>query len=474
MGLRHLMQGLGFWTDVFKFSEPSLLRVRLRGDWWLRLAIALGAAGAGTGLLLVLFAINNQPPNPLFTLIGGLVAFVIAAGFLFHGASSAGGRVRVCQEGIQRKRSYAGFGAQMFEEANWPYEAVQQCVIVPGQALGKPFSVLMVGGGGEWELVGIPRKIDLAQLAGFLQSRGVAVSSANFVPQEFTKPINLPLSLLVGALGFLMLLVGSGFYAVRAIGPGQPNVAQAGPDLPQPAAFPAPAPGPAPAPLPAPAPPAPAPNALVEQEDAPPSAPANPFAVPPAATERPQPNPGFGNAAGAANPPPIEQPPAPAIPERPAAPLIRATSAKVGRDTSSGGGKGGSPFRAVSPGGEPLVGLAWSSGNWGGNKLVGRLEPLFNATKPSGFQNSVVAKEGYVVGGMSVEGTDFVRAIQLVFVRVNDDGTLDPADSYASDWIGHPAGQPIEAIDSRGGRVIGIHGRRAAILDAVGLVLAEE
>ena len=75
MGLRGLMQHLGFWTDVFKWSEPSILRVRLRGDWWLRLAIALGAGGAGTCLLLVLFAINQRPPHPLFALIGGGVAW---------------------------------------------------------------------------------------------------------------------------------------------------------------------------------------------------------------------------------------------------------------------------------------------------------------------------------------------------------------------------------------------------------------
>jgi hypothetical protein len=99
---------------------------------------------------------------------------------------------------------------------------------------------------------------------------------------------------------------------------------------------------------------------------------------------------------------------------------------------------------------------------------------MFTRDVPGGFQASVVAREGYAVGGISVEGDDFVRAIQVVFVRTAADGKLDPADSYASEWIGHPAGKSITAIDSRGAKVIGIQGRKAAILDAVGLVLAED
>jgi hypothetical protein len=109
----------------------------------------------------------------------------------------------------------------------------------------------------------------------------------------------------------------------------------------------------------------------------------------------------------------------------------------------------------------------------GRSKLIGRLEPMVTHDVPRGLQNSVIAKEGYAVGAISVEGDDFVRALQVVFVRVTTEGKLDPADSYTSEWIGHPAGKNVQAIDGRGVRVVGIQGRRAAILDAVGLVLAE-
>jgi hypothetical protein len=145
----------------------------------------------------------------------------------------------------------------------------------------------------------------------------------------------------------------------------------------------------------------------------------------------------------------------------------------AGRDTEIAGGKGGAPFRLGSKAKEPVIGLAWSSGSWAGQKLIGRLEPMFTRDVPPGLQSSVVAREGYAVGGISVEGDDFVRAIQVVFVKTTADGKLDPSDSYVSEWIGHPAGKSITAIDSRGAKVIGIQGRKAAILDAVGLILAE-
>jgi hypothetical protein len=472
MGLRDLMQGLGFWTDVFKWSEPSIVRVRLRGDWWLRLAIALGAGGVGTCLLLVLFAINQRPPHPVFGLIGGAIAFVIAASFLFHGGSSASGRVRVCQEGIQRKRNYVGVGAQMFEEANWPYESIEQCVIVPGQAIGKPFSVLLVGGGGEWELIGVPRKIDLQQLANFLGSRRVAVSSANFLPGEFMRPINLPVSLGLAGLGLTFLLGGLVFYAVKTAGPPGANVAQAPPANPVQVQPQAPEAGPPPPPA------ARNERAAANQAIPPPeAAPVNPPADVPAIPDRPRPSfQGLENVAVPPSPPAELQPaPGPAIPERPAAAPapVKAAGDVVGRDTEIAGGKGGFPFRSGSKAQEPLIGFAWSSGSWAGQKLIGRLEPMFTRDVPRGFQASVVAREGYAVGGISVEGDDFVRAIQVVFMRTTADGKLEPADSYASEWIGHPAGKSVTAIDSRGTKVIGIQGRKAAILDAVGLVLAD-
>ena len=68
----------------------------------------------------------------------------------------------------------------------------------------------------------------------------------------------------------------------------------------------------------------------------------------------------------------------------------------------------------------------------------------------------------------------YVNDVRPVFMRVTSDGQLDPTDSYSDEWIGTPIGKPIETLGGDGTRVIGIFGRRAAILDAVGLVLEAE
>ncbi len=65
----------------------------------------------------------------------------------------------------------------------------------------------------------------------------------------------------------------------------------------------------------------------------------------------------------------------------------------------------------------------------------------------------------------------YVNALRPVFMKLIDDGQLDPADSYSGQWIGSPKGRPIRTLGGDGRKVIGIYGRRALILDAVGLVL---
>ena len=82
----------------------------------------------------------------------------------------------------------------------------------------------------------------------------------------------------------------------------------------------------------------------------------------------------------------------------------------------------------------------------------------------------VVAKEGYAVGGVVVDASDIVHAIQLIFMRVKEDDQLDPRNTYKSDWLGHPSGATPVEINGGGRRVIGFMTRRQAALDAIGLL----
>lgn len=79
----------------------------------------------------------------------------------------------------------------------------------------------------------------------------------------------------------------------------------------------------------------------------------------------------------------------------------------------------------------------------------------------------MVAKADYAVGGLKVDVPKYVSAVQIIFQRVKPDNQLDPADA----WIGTPSEKEAPTIDGAGKKAIGIHGRRGAIIDAVGLVL---
>src|SRR5688500_6953045 len=48
MGFRDFLQKLGVWTTVLKWNEPRLYRLRLKGDWMSRLALALAAGSVPT------------------------------------------------------------------------------------------------------------------------------------------------------------------------------------------------------------------------------------------------------------------------------------------------------------------------------------------------------------------------------------------------------------------------------------------
>ncbi|MEQ9068646.1 MAG: hypothetical protein RLO18_18060, partial [Gimesia chilikensis] len=135
-----------------------------------------------------------------------------------------------------------------------------------------------------------------------------------------------------------------------------------------------------------------------------------------------------------------------------------------------GNAEGGGSFQTVIPEGKTLLGFECSLGSWAGEPAIRSLTPL-SEPKPARRRNiTVMAKEGYAVGGMKIDAPKYVSAVQVVFYRLTDDGQLDPNDSYTSEWLGTPSGKAVPVIEGTGKNVIGIHGRRGAVLDALGLV----
>lgn len=157
----------------------------------------------------------------------------------------------------------------------------------------------------------------------------------------------------------------------------------------------------------------------------------------------------------------------------------------VGRQSETIGGQGGAAFLKVRPG-QAMVGLAWTMGTWAGRTPIGRIEPLFDRAAPAGRSSSipgpgrsatslqrVLAKDGYAIGGLTVDADQYVDAVQPIFMKLRPDGKLDPADRYQGPWLGEPRGKNPRTIDGNGVKVIGIHGRGTAVLDAVGLVFEQ-
>lgn len=136
------------------------------------------------------------------------------------------------------------------------------------------------------------------------------------------------------------------------------------------------------------------------------------------------------------------------------------------------GGSGGGPFERHL-GGRPMIGLDWRLGQWAGSKAMSGLVPVGAGDPPKAGSQRTTAPKGYAVGGILVYAPQFVSNIQLIYMKVRSDGTLDPDDTKRSEWLGgKPSGEPTE-ISGGGKLVVGIHGRGAAVVDAIGLLFEQ-
>jgi hypothetical protein len=144
------------------------------------------------------------------------------------------------------------------------------------------------------------------------------------------------------------------------------------------------------------------------------------------------------------------------------------------RSTPLVGGDGGGAFHLVGMGDQPCLGVRFSPGNWGGQNVIGSIDPLYESDvkslPPEPPANVVAAREGYAVGGLLVDAGQYVNAVKLVFYQIQGD-RLDPAKSYESDWLGTPTGREPTRLGGTGDQVIGVCGRRGLVVDAIGLVL---
>jgi hypothetical protein len=142
-----------------------------------------------------------------------------------------------------------------------------------------------------------------------------------------------------------------------------------------------------------------------------------------------------------------------------------------GHDTPfAGDTTGGALFRFVDPK-QTLLGVEYRLGAWDNEPCIGQLVPVFTRDQATTYEPRIIAREGYAVGGMNVQTGRFVDAVQLVFMKLTGDDRLDPGDRFTSDWIGYPKDGQGTPLGGDGRRVIGLHCRQGAILNALALVM---
>ena len=135
---------------------------------------------------------------------------------------------------------------------------------------------------------------------------------------------------------------------------------------------------------------------------------------------------------------------------------------------------GGWPFEQWSHTGEPLLGFRLSMDRWDNRTIVRSLEPVWASDNLLVTPSMIVARPGYAVGGVIVDGDDHVTAMRVRFMRRSGDGVTDglnTADTYDSPWFGNPSVGATYLLGGTGERVVGIYGRRGLNVDALGLIL---
>jgi hypothetical protein len=491
---------------ILRWGEPHWYRLALRGDLGLRLLTAGGAWGLATGVFCALFAINVNPPGlGVAAFLGAVFGLGPAMLALFFRKPHVSGRIRADDDGLHRTRVYASVTEMWAENTDWPYEAISECLVVPAAALGRSFSLLLLGLDEGAEMVALPQRFDRDALVRLLAAKGVTVRVGEEVPAEWRRPLAAPLATVAASLGLVALLAGGGFYLLRpdrghasASRPSFPEVAQRPPlpgsRLPSASApvrqdrVPQPKPKTASTSTsaePAPEPPAPRGTASADAprpgpggagpQNAPATAVGGPGGV---AALRGGARPGM--AGGEARPgQPPGAPPVAGVPGYPAgAPLPAGAPApwapgapqggKQPGDSELVGGPGGFPFRAA--GTAPVVGFRYGLGSWAGEAALSALDPVHE--RQPARPDTAMARPGYAVGALKVDAGTLVNAVQIVFMKAQPDGRLDPKDSYTSDWLGRPSGREPKVVGGKGQAVVGVHGRRGAVIDAIGLVLA--
>ncbi len=152
--------------------------------------------------------------------------------------------------------------------------------------------------------------------------------------------------------------------------------------------------------------------------------------------------------------------------------------------TGTFGGRGRpNPFEEMPDPRAVLVGLKAAAD--GSGRFVQSVQPVYRRGKSivegkiygprprDGVYLSLVAKEGYAVGGISGRAGAWIDGFSLIFMRIRGE-SLEPADAYESPHVGGQGGNPQEPVNSQGAFIVGVYGGTGAYVDCFGFILAKK
>lgn len=424
MGLWDILtKDIKLGSHELSWSEPTQFRARLRGDFIWRMAISLSAWLAATGILLVIFSFNQDPPSRSVALgLGAVFGMGPVTMFLFFRKNQVSGNIKLFRDRLERHKLSSGYLWRWMQTTTWGLGGVTRFHIVTRDKTGTSFHVMFFKSGGEWELIGIPARIDLKQLRSALSAGGAEVKPANRVPDTFCRPLSPTLTGVSGVVGIALAVIGfATFNPGNAQNlPQRPDIAQQKLDFPQPDFD---NPGPIDPNLPGPGP-------------------------------VPGPGPDFHQ-----------------NPDGPL-PSTAIDDESIGIRSQLVGGTGGVPGTRVSAEQKPVLGVQYRLNPWAGRDRVAMLNPVYEPADNNLNQNVIMAKPGYALGAVEVNAPQFVDGVRLVFMKLTADGTVDPNDRDDSDWIGAGSADPVR-LERDGKPIVGFHSRDGAVLDAVGVVFRE-
>jgi len=145
-------------------------------------------------------------------------------------------------------------------------------------------------------------------------------------------------------------------------------------------------------------------------------------------------------------------------------------------ETEMVGLDGGGPYIKINQDKLTVIGFAIRIGNWAGHTTLGHVEPLYEkpADPPPQGTTICLAKDGYVVGGITVNKKDGPNGgadgFQVIFMKKTAAGA-DVNDQYLSPWFGYADGSNKMQLAGHGERVIGTFGQQGLNMNKIGLIL---